>query len=93
MNDADKKVAREKLAQGYIPAWAEFAERQLGDGPFFGGAKLQVIDLKLFMTVGWLTGGRLDHVPATILQPFPKLNRVHQAVRDHAGVRSWYARG
>jgi glutathione S-transferase len=92
MADAEKKKAREELSASFLPMWGERAEKQLGDGPFFGGAKLHVVDLKLYMIVRWLSSGRLDHVPATIWSAHPKLNRVHDAVRDHAGIKSWYAR-
>ena len=67
MGDAEKKAVREKLAGSYMPAWAEFAEKNIPDaGPFFGGAKLNVVDLKLHMTVRWFIGGKVDHIPATI---------------------------
>ena len=94
MADAEKKAVREKLASSYMPAWAEFAEKNIPDaGPFFGGAKLSVVDLKLNLTVRWFIGGKVDHIPATIFSAYPKLNRIHDAVRDHAGVKSWYAKG
>ncbi|HEX7375090.1 MAG TPA: glutathione S-transferase family protein, partial [Steroidobacteraceae bacterium] len=92
MGDAEKKAAREALMAGYLPAWAATAEKNIGDGPFFGGEKIHVVDLKLHMAVRWLGGGKVDHIPATIFSGCPKLMRVHDAVRDHAGVKSWYAR-
>jgi hypothetical protein len=42
--------------------------------------------------VRWLSSGTLDHIPATIFSGYPKLVRVHDAVRDHEGVKAWYAR-
>jgi glutathione S-transferase len=92
-DEAAKKKAREEIASTFLPAWAERAERQIGGGPFFGGSKLQVVDLKLHMAVRWFAGGKVDHIPATIFAGFPKLTRVHDAVRDDARVVSWYARG
>jgi glutathione S-transferase len=92
MPDAEKKAAREAMAATTIPAWAAATEAQIGDGPFFGGATLNVVDLKLHMMVRWLAGGKLDHIPATILASYPKLNRLHDAVRDDARVKAWYAR-
>ncbi len=68
------------------------AEKNILGEPFFGGAKIQVADLKLHMTVRWFIGGKVDHIPATIFAGYPKLTRVHDAVRDHAGVKSWYAK-
>jgi len=91
MGEAEKKAAREALVAGYLPAWAGAAERNIA-GPFFGGEKINVVDLKIHMAVRWFSGGKLDHVPATIFADFPKLMGVHDAVRDHAGVRAWYAK-
>lgn len=94
MGDAEKKAAREALAANYMPAWAQATEKNISDaGPFFGGAKLNVVDLKLHMAVRWFIGGKVDHIPATIFAGCPKLIRIHDAVRDHAGVKSWYAKG
>ncbi len=92
MGDAEKKAAREALVAGFLPQWAQAAERNIGDGPFFGGEKIHVVDLKIHMAVRWFSGGKVDHIPATIFAGYPKLMRVHDLVRDHAGVKSWYAR-
>jgi glutathione S-transferase len=92
MGDAEKKAAREALVAGFLPAWARAAERNITAGPFFGGDKIHVVDLKLHMAVRWFNAGKVDHVPATVFTDYPKLIGVHYAVRDHAGVRSWYAR-
>ena len=88
-----KRTTREGLVAGFLPTWAAHAERQLGDGPFLAGAKLCVADLKLHMAVRWFNAGKVEHIPATVFAAFPKLVRVHDAVRDHEGVKSWYARG
>jgi glutathione S-transferase len=92
MGDAEKKAAREALVADYLPAWARVAERNITAGPFFGGAKIHVVDFKIHMAVRWFSGGKVDHIPATIFADYPKLTGVHDAVRDHPGVKSWYAR-
>jgi glutathione S-transferase len=92
MGDAEKKAAREAFVAGFLPAWARAAERNITAGPFFGGEKIHVVDLKIHMAVRWFSGGKVDHIPATIFADYPKLVGVHDAVRDHAGVRAWYAR-
>ncbi len=92
LSDAEKKAAREAMVADFLPAWARSAEKNITGEPFFGGAKLQVVDLKLHMAVRWFIGGKVDHIPATIFAGYPKLMRVHDAVRDHAGVKSWYAK-
>jgi glutathione S-transferase len=91
-DEAEKKKARELLATTFLPVWAENAEKHLGDGPFFGGAALQVVDIKLFIAVRWFRSGVLDHIPTTVLDPFRKLNRLHDAFKDHPGVKAWYAK-
>jgi glutathione S-transferase len=91
--DAEKLRARQALVATVLPEWGQRAEKHLGDGPFFGGAKLQVVDIKLFIAVRWFASGNVDHVPATIFSGFPRLTRLHDAVRDDARVRSWLARG
>jgi glutathione S-transferase len=93
MGDAEKKAAREALVAGFLPAWGKAAERNLASAaPFFAGATIHVVDLKLHMAVRWFLGGKVDHIPATIFAAFPKLMGVHDAVRDHPGVKAWYAK-
>ncbi len=93
LKDEDaKRQAREALATTTIPTWAANVEKQLGEGPFVGGATPNVVDLKLFTIVRWVKSGALDHIPATTFDAFPKLTRVHDAVRDFPAVRAWYAK-
>ena len=92
MPEAEKKAAREALVADFLPAWAAAAERNIPGAPFFAGDRIQVVDLKLHMAVRWFIGGKVDHVPATIFAGYPKLIAVHDAVRDHAGVKAWYAK-
>ena len=88
-----KRAAREQLATGFLPTWASATERQLvDDGPFVGGAKLNVADLKLYMVVRWLATGSVEHVPATVFDAYPKLQRVYEAVGDDPGVKAWQAK-
>jgi glutathione S-transferase len=91
-DEAEKKKARTALAETFLPAWAKHAESQLGDGPFFAGDKLHVVDLKLYMAVRWFASGTVDHVPSTVFSSFPKLTGVYEAVRDDARIKAWYAR-
>lgn len=90
-DETEKKKVREALVPAYLPNWGERAENQIGAGPFFAGDKIHVVDLKLHMIVRWFKSGALDHIPATIFAGFPRLNRLHDAVRDHERVKSWYA--
>lgn len=87
-----KRQARAALAANELRTWGGQVERQLGDGPFIGGATLQVADLKLYMAVRWLTTGIVDHVPTTVFDHCPKLLRLHGAVGEHPSVKAWLAK-
>ena len=88
-----RRAAREALAAKELKTWGSQVESQLsGAGPFLGGPKLQVADLKLYMVVRWLTSGVLDHVPTTVLDHCPKLLRLARAVAEHEGIRAWMGR-
>jgi glutathione S-transferase len=88
----EKKKVREALATTYLPGWAAHVERQIVKGPFFGGDQLNVVDIKLYSIVRWFVTGVVDHIPATVFADFPRLMGVHDAVREHPGVKAWYAR-
>ena len=87
-----RRSAREALAANELAAWGRQVEQQIGDGPFLGGASIQVADIKLYMVVRWLTSGTLDHVPTHVLDHCPKLMRLFRAVADHEGVKAWLAK-
>lgn len=87
-----KRKSREALAANELKTWGAQMERQVGNGPFVGGAELQVVDLKLYMVVRWLTSGTLDHIPTTVLDHCPNLLRIYRAVGEHPGVKSWLAK-
>jgi glutathione S-transferase len=88
----EKKRAREDLARGYLQEWGGCVERQLGEGPFVGGAKPSMVDVKLFVALDAFARGSVDHIPADVFKDFPKLTRVHAAVKAHPKIVEWYAR-
>jgi prostaglandin-H2 D-isomerase / glutathione transferase len=90
ISDPEQKAqARQALAENELRTWGSQVERQIGDGPFIGGATLQVADIKLYMVVRWLTSGVVDHVPTTVFDHCPKLLRLFRAVGEHEGVKAW----
>lgn len=91
-DEAAKRAAREQLAATSIPAWAGFVEAQLGDGPFYAGAKPHVVDVKLYMGLRSFRRGVMDFIPTTVFDGFPKLLRLYDAVENHPPVKAWYAR-
>ncbi|MCB2137590.1 MAG: glutathione S-transferase family protein [Rhodobacteraceae bacterium] len=89
---AAKKVARQELAHGYVPDWGRRIDRQIGAGPFVGGAAPGVADIKLYMVDRWISSGSVDDIPADIFDGCKKLKAVAAGVRAHPAVQAWYAR-
>ena len=88
---AEKKVARQALAADYIPRSAEGVERLIGVGPFVGGARPAVADIKVYMIEKALSGGTYDDIPASVLDPFDRLRAVARGIASHPAVLMWYA--
>ena len=92
----EKQRVREELASGFLPRWGANVERVLasmGPGPFVAGDAIHVVDIKLYMGVRWFSSGNVDHVPADVFGPFPRLTGVERAVAAHPKIVEWYARG
>ena len=90
--DADeKKAARQALATDYIPRWAKGIERLIDDGPFFGGRKPAVADIKVYMIERALSGGIYDNIPTTVLEPFNRLKELARGIASLPTVLAWYA--
>lgn len=87
----EKRGAREAFARGYFQRWAANASAQI-EGPFVGGERISVADLKLFVALGSYSKGVYDHIPPTILEPFPAITTLMAAVAAHPRVQDWYAR-
>lgn len=88
---AELERVRQELVQGPITTWAANMEKQIR-GPYAGGSAISVADIKLFVIMGWLGKGILDHVPTDVLAPFPKLQALYEKVSTHPRVVAWYAR-
>lgn len=89
-DEDEKRAAREAFASGYFQRWATQASAQV-EGPFVGGSQISVADLKLFVAMGSYTKGTYDFIPANILDPFPKITALMDAVAAHPRVVDWYA--
>jgi prostaglandin-H2 D-isomerase / glutathione transferase len=88
---AEKKAARQELAAGFIPRWARGIEGLIGQGPFVGGMRPAVADIKIHMIEKALSGGAYDEIPTTVLGPFAQLAVVARGVASHPAVLAWYA--
>jgi len=92
-DDMDKRMAaRAEFASGFLPRWAQGVERVLGSGPFAGGAKPGVADVKLYIIHQFISGGTLDGVPVESFAPFGKFGAVAAGVAAHPAVVAWQAK-
>jgi glutathione S-transferase len=85
------RTAREAFAAGWLTRWATTVEAEVA-GPFVAGDRPNVVDIKLYVILGSLTGGTFDHIPTTLLDGFPKLRALRAAVDALPAVRGWFAR-
>ncbi len=88
------KLAREKLVDGwmsvYVRGLGELLER--GGGEYFAGGSLSVADLKAFVQTRMLRSGKLDHVPADLVERLaPGLVGHQQRVAADPRVVAYYA--
>ncbi len=88
---AERKAARRRLASDYIPLWGNCVDRQIGDAPFVGGTRPNVVDVKLYIVERRISSGRLEDIPADIFDRFPRLKTVVGNVASHPAVVGWYA--
>lgn len=91
-NAAEKKAARQQLATVAIPQWGRGVERLIGPGPFVGGERPSVADIKLYMADKWISSGVIDDLPKDLFDPCPRLKAVAQGIATHPAVVSWYAK-
>ena len=88
---AERKAARQALASDFIPRWAQGIEGLIGKGPFVGGARPAVADIKIHMIEKALRGGTYDDIPTAVLDPFVPLQAVARGITSHPAVLAWYA--
>ena len=92
IDDAEElERRRTELVEGPIRRFGANMEKQIV-GPFAGGAAVSIADIKLFVVVGWINKGVLDHIPANALHAFTKLQAVFNNVKNHPKTVEWYAR-
>lgn len=94
MKGEELRLAREKLAGGWIPAFLRGLEQLLvrGGGTWFADDRLTMADLKTFVNIRWLTSGALDHVPADLVQKHaPGLVEHQERVGKDPRIVAYYA--
>lgn len=94
MGDAQRE-ARTALVNGSIPVYLGWLQSQLQahGGEYFADNRLTVADLKVFVDVRTLNSGRLDHVPADLVEKVaPALNAHMQRIAQTPAVAQYYAK-
>jgi glutathione S-transferase len=94
MKEDERKAQREALADGPITFYLMRLQQLLEEhgGEYFADGRLTVADLKVFVWVRHLKSGKLDHVPADLTDRVaPKLVEHFQRVKNHPGVKAYYA--
>ena len=89
-----QKDARLALVNGSMPLYLSWLQSQLlaRGGEYFADNRLTVADLKVFVDVRGLNSGRLDHVPADLVeQVAPALNEHMRRIASIPEVLQYYA--
>ena len=75
----------------YLTRLQERLEAQ--GGLYFAGNRLSVADLKVFVWIGHLKSGKLDHIPTDLPDRVaPKLVEHHERVKAVPEIRAYYAK-
>jgi len=94
-DEAEKKAAREALANGPITLYLQRMQAMLEarGGEYFAAGRLTVADLKVMVWVRTLRSGILDYIPADLPDKLaPKLVDHLDRVLKHPKVAEYYAR-
>jgi glutathione S-transferase len=87
------KAAREKLVDGWLSVFIRGLDELLarGGGEYFADHRLTVADLKVYVQTRSLRSGRLDHVPADLVDRLaPRLAAHQDRIDQHPVVRAYY---
>lgn len=89
-----QREARAALVNGSMPVYLGWLQSQLQahGGEYFADNRLTVADLKVFVDVRTLNSGRLDHVPADLVEKAaPALNAHMRRIAQNPAVAQYYA--
>ncbi len=90
-----QKEARAALVNGSMPVYLAWLQSQLEahGGEYFADNRLTVADLKVFVDVRALNSGRLDHVPADLVEKVaPALNAHMKRIAQYPAVAQYYTK-
>ena len=94
LQDEELKLAREKLVDGWLTVYLRGLDALLtrGGGEYFADNALTIADLKAFVQTRALSAGKLDHVPADLVQRLaPGLVEHQERIESDPRVAAYYA--
>jgi glutathione S-transferase len=92
-DEAEKRAAREKLADGVITLFLTFLQGLLErrDSDYFVENRLTIADLRVFVWTRSLRSGVLDYIPGDIVENVaPKIADHCDRVAAHPAIVAWY---
>lgn len=93
-DEAEKKAAREKLADGEVKFYLEYFQKLMerSKGDYFVDDQLTVADLKVFLWTRNLSSGTLDYIPTDIVDKnAPSVAEHRDRIAAEPGVKAYYA--
>jgi len=94
LDEAALKAAREALVVDAIPRYLLWLQGQLEahGGQFLADKRLTIADLKALAVLGWLGSGKLDHIPATVVETVsPGLKAYADRIASTPAIADYYA--
>ena len=93
--EAEKKAQRQALVDGPLRLYLTRLQERLEahGGRYFAGNRLSVADLKVFLWIGHLKSGKLDHIPTDLPDRVaPSLVDHYERVKALPEIRAYYAK-
>lgn len=93
-DEAEKKAARERLADGEVKLYLEYFQSLLerSSGDYFVDDQFTVADLKVFLWARNLSSGTLDYVPTDIVEKnAPNVAEHCKRIAAEPSVKAYYA--
>ena len=87
------KHARKALTAEVLPRYLRWLQNQLEahGGEFFADHRLTVADLKVFVMLRWFSSGKLDHIPADLVETVaPKLVAFSERIAAIPAIAEYY---
>ena len=87
------KHAREALTAEVLPRYLRWLQNQLEahGGEFFADHRPTVADLKVFVMLRWFSSGKLDHIPADLVETVaPKLVAFSERIAAIPAIAEYY---